>query len=635
MDKYEKGTLVFGDWRIAEELGSGSYGTVYRIEKTEYGIKTQSALKVIRVPKSQADVRDVMGDGMDDKSVTSYFHGMVDSLVREIAVMSTLKSHPNIVTYENHKVLPHSGEIGWDILIQMELLTSLRDYQSGHAMIEADVCRLASDMCSALVFCQKKALIHRDIKPQIIFVSEAGQFKLGDFGVARTMDKSAGSLSKQGTEDYMAPEVYRGQKYGPSVDIYSLGLVLYRLMNGGRLPFMPPAPKPIGYGDRLNALSDRIGGEKELVPPCNASPEFAKIILKACAHNPGDRYQTAAEMLEDLTRVNAAPAASEPRKELEREPEETEESGTMGPFGRREAFGEDEEAPGTMGPFRSHPAGEQPPEEPKPEPVPVPAKKSILPKVIAGVAAVGVVAAIVLTVAGGGSKPQQSPEKETTETSVPVVTETQPTVSAEDDTRGQEETTEPQENQSLVTYTDNNGNIYEEYYDENGCLILKKLFTSNGSLLHVEEHVPDDNGEPVISYAESYSYHPDGSVAGWTEWRYNSHGDQTEAYEYASGGTLEAYRIYEYEYADDGTLGRWYRYCYDAEGRLIMENWNYSNLNYLLRTYEYAWFAEGNQNCSKLTVYEYDDDWNELGYWGYTYDKNGGVVEYFEQDTNE
>ena len=68
-------------------------------------------------------------------------------------------------------------------------------------------------------------------------------------------------LSKKGTYNYMAPEVYRGGAYGFSVDLYSLGLVLYRLLNKNRTPFLPPPPEPISFRDREQALARRMSGE--------------------------------------------------------------------------------------------------------------------------------------------------------------------------------------------------------------------------------------------------------------------------------------------------------------------------------------------------------------------------------------
>ena len=312
---YMINTLVFGDWKIIKEIGEGSYGTVYEIQKTDYGVTTHSALKVIHIPRSNADIKAALNEGMDEQSVTSYFQGFVTEIVQEISVMASLKSHPNIVAYEDHCVLEHNGDIGWDILIRMELLTPLQDYIFTHNLNENNILHLAQDICSALAFCQKKGLIHRDIKPENIFTNEAGQFKLGDFGVARTIEKTTGGLSKKGTESYMAPEVYLSKPYGSAVDIYSLGLVLYKFMNDNRLPFLPSAPKPITFADRENALSRRMSGEI-LPPPANANKEFADIILKACAYQPEERYRTAADMLEELKKI--ATITSLPKSESSR-----------------------------------------------------------------------------------------------------------------------------------------------------------------------------------------------------------------------------------------------------------------------------------------------------------------------------
>ena len=94
-------------------------------------------------------------------------------------------------------------------------------------------------MCNALELCEKRGIIHRDIKPDNIFINDNGDYKLGDFGVARQLEKSSTFMSRRGNQAYMAPEVYKGEWYGEKADIYSLGLVLYRLLNNSRIPFMP------------------------------------------------------------------------------------------------------------------------------------------------------------------------------------------------------------------------------------------------------------------------------------------------------------------------------------------------------------------------------------------------------------
>lgn len=309
--EYGIGTKVFGDWEIVKELGEGASGKVFEIHKTNRGITTRSALKVIRVPHSASDIKSALSEGMDALSISNYFEGFVVEIAKEIDVMSSLKSHPNIVSYEDHSILEREGEIGWDILIRMELLTPLTDYLLTHKLGEAEVLKMAKELCSALVFCQKKGMIHRDIKPENIFVNtELDFFKIGDFGVARTIEKTTGGLSRKGTEKYMAPEVYLNKAYGASVDVYSLGIVLYTCMNRGRMPFYPFG-SALSYSDRENALGRRMAGEK-IPAPVEASEWFAAIILKACAYDPKDRYHSAEEMLQALNQKEVRKAESVP-----------------------------------------------------------------------------------------------------------------------------------------------------------------------------------------------------------------------------------------------------------------------------------------------------------------------------------
>lgn len=304
--EYKVGSVVFEGWEITNLIGEGSYGKVFEIQKTSYGITTTSALKVITIPQSQADIKSAMSEGMDDQTITTYFKGYVDEIVKEILLMSTVKGHPNIVSYEDHQVIAHKDTIGWDILIRMELLIPLVDYQISHKLSEQDVIRLGIEISSALAYCHSKNLIHRDVKPENMFVSEIGQFKIGDFGVARTVERTTSGLSKKGTEIYMAPEVYLNRPYGKNVDVYSLGLVMYRMMNGNRLPFLPAAPAAVTFQDKENSLIRRMKGE-ELPSPIYAGNELGKIILKACAFAPEDRYKSAKEfqqLLEELSEKN-------------------------------------------------------------------------------------------------------------------------------------------------------------------------------------------------------------------------------------------------------------------------------------------------------------------------------------------
>ena len=317
---YKKYEPVFGKWYITKQLGAGSYGKVFEIQRTDAldGTVYRGALKAITIPSSPEELQSVLDeDGLDRQGASSYFRETVVALNREIALMNKVKGHSNIVSYEDHDVIEHTDGIGWDILIRMELLTPISQYFKQFDTIPRQaVLRLGIDLCRALEVCEKYSIIHRDIKPANIFISDTGDFKLGDFGVARTASASTGASTFAGTVNYMAPEVFRREKYTASVDTYSLGLVMYQLLIANRMPFYPPYPQPLPALAKERAHDRRLAGEP-LPDPVNASGPLADILRKACAPVPADRFASPTEMRLALEAVlrgasDAAPAAQVP-----------------------------------------------------------------------------------------------------------------------------------------------------------------------------------------------------------------------------------------------------------------------------------------------------------------------------------
>ena len=301
-ERYKIGDKVLGSWTLVRLIGEGSFGKVFEARREDFGVSYSAAIKIITIPQSKSEIANARSEGMDDASVTAYFRSFVEDIVQEFALMSRLKGTANVVSYEDHAVISHDDGIGWDIIIRMELLTPLLDYTVDHTLTRKDVIQLGIDLCKALELCQKYNIVHRDIKPENIFLSELGDFKLGDFGIARTVEKTSGALSKKGTYTYMAPEVYREEPYNSTVDIYSLGIVLYRLLNDNRAPFLPEYPAPITHSSRESALFKRISGAA-LPAPRNADGRLAEIVLKACAFRPTDRYSSPMEMRGELEAI--------------------------------------------------------------------------------------------------------------------------------------------------------------------------------------------------------------------------------------------------------------------------------------------------------------------------------------------
>ena len=251
----EKYAPLLGEWTIKRCIGSGSYGRVFEIERRDaLGTVNTSALKIISLPQSEDDLRSTIEtNNLTGDSVSSYYRSCADAITNEIKLMSELKAQSNIVSYEDHKIVPHKDGIGWDILIRMELLTPLNVHlQRTVQMPRGEVVRMGIHLCRALELCQRHNIIHRDVKSENIFISADGNYKLGDFGVARTVLASSGALTQVGSPSYMAPEMFQaGKTYNASVDHLRAG--------SGALPL--PERGPSAVLPALSAAADPRGPE--------------------------------------------------------------------------------------------------------------------------------------------------------------------------------------------------------------------------------------------------------------------------------------------------------------------------------------------------------------------------------------
>ena len=301
-DEIKKFEPFWGTWHIEGMIGKGGFGSVYKIKREEFGETHYCALKHIQIPQSDDEIYQMTEEGADEETLKSYFKSVVGDIYGEIRLIAKLKGTSHIVSYEDHQIIPRENQIGYDIFIRMEYLTELNKYIFSNNITKADIIKLGIDLCIGLELCQKYNIIHRDIKPSNIFVSPNGDFKLGDFGISRQIEKTMTGLSRKGTINYMAPEVYKGEKYNSSVDIYSIGLVMYRYLNNNRMPFMPPYPEKFTSADRERAFDARLS-DKPLPLPQRGKGRLAEIVLKACSYDMRDRYSSPAQMRMELEKL--------------------------------------------------------------------------------------------------------------------------------------------------------------------------------------------------------------------------------------------------------------------------------------------------------------------------------------------
>ena len=293
---------VWNEWTLTELIGEGAFSKVYRAEKHTDGAFDTAAIKVISIPSDERQLRALTCDGLSEKETEDFLYSLVKGYTTEIKLMTSFRSCPNVVSILDHTICRKKGSVGWDIFIRMELLTPLDRYISSTKPDEAMIIRLGSDICSALSAFSSASpkIVHRDIKPTNIFVSDFGTFKLGDLGSAREILSSCESYTRLVSGEFTPPESANSNEYNELSDIYALGLVMYKLANRNLLPFVTSASDA---QSRREAYEERFSG-RDIPLPCGVSTELGNIICKACAFRPEDRFRSAEEFSRALSSLH-------------------------------------------------------------------------------------------------------------------------------------------------------------------------------------------------------------------------------------------------------------------------------------------------------------------------------------------
>ena len=270
---------LWGEWYIVRRVYAGNSSAVYEISRQRVGKTIRAAVKVLELTGTSEDLPDYLDRAMD-----------------EVEHMELLRHCPYIVRYLDDAVFPRKNNtgqlIGYDVLIRMEYLTCLADeIRDGATFSTAEVRELGRQICIALAAAHAKNIVHRDIKPANLYRSNDGRFLLGDFGVCGGTEVADQLTTIAGTTAYMAPEVMLGA-YDKRADLYSLGMVLYQLLNNNFLPFTDGTST---YSQRQDAIRKRRQGMVP-PPPVHGDPQLQAVVIMALSFDPDQRFSSANAM---------------------------------------------------------------------------------------------------------------------------------------------------------------------------------------------------------------------------------------------------------------------------------------------------------------------------------------------------
>ena len=302
---------IWPGWQIEKEpLYKDAYGVAYKAFRCEHNVNHSAAIKIISVTANKFEIGSLHSEGFNIDTTRAYLQNIVKAFISEIQLTASLRGAANIACIEDYAIAEKTDEIGWDIYIRTELLTPLSLYMQNRKIAEEEVVKLGCDICTALETCNSQDIFHGDIRPESIYIDHFGCFKLGDIGITRKLETVTGCLSQKGLYGslYMAPEIERDLPYDTTSDLYSLGLILYRLLNNNRIPFLSADSHLFDPREYLVATRRRMDGES-LPAPCNASPNMAAIILCACSSDPRNRFVSATAMKTALMSVISGAAS--------------------------------------------------------------------------------------------------------------------------------------------------------------------------------------------------------------------------------------------------------------------------------------------------------------------------------------
>lgn len=271
-------------------------------------------VKIVSIPAAQVQLDALLLTGAcsDQDQALAYFKELSDGVIGEAEILQRLSHLEGFSAFAGNQLQQMDEGIGYDVYLLSPYRRSLERLMQNEPLTHLAAVNLGLDMCAALSVCRQAGYLYVDLKPENVFRSESHGYQIGDLGFIPLSSLKYASLPEKYRSSYTAPEISDAlSSLNATMDVYALGLILYRIYNNGQLPFDGSAPAVV------------------LPTPMYADYEIAEIILKACAPDPKDRWQDPAQMGQALVdymqrnSINDTPIIPPPA--IEEEPEDESE----------------------------------------------------------------------------------------------------------------------------------------------------------------------------------------------------------------------------------------------------------------------------------------------------------------------
>ena len=294
MSEIKKVSPLLDGVELGERFSDRGRTECYDCERIDTGEKL--VLKHIAIPESDTKIQALIITGAvaDEAAANEYFRGLAEDLRSELEFLASQPETSGVDTWRDFQIEAREG-VGFDIYALMARKDSLKGYLQDNAITQLQALNLGLDLCDAMGNLNAAGYAYFDLKPENVFVDARKRFTIGDFGLMPLDELEYAAVPEEHISEFSAPELSKLiPEPAETSDQYSLGMLLFYIFNGNRLPFEDEKTSP------KRALEKRMNSDI-LPSPQYADYELAEIISKACSRDPASRYASFAELKQELT----------------------------------------------------------------------------------------------------------------------------------------------------------------------------------------------------------------------------------------------------------------------------------------------------------------------------------------------